>query len=206
MRILGWYGLEGVSENIFVSGFAVLNTLKEEAPDLFESLIKAPLTFGRVAKHYQPNIYQGGISTVVTLDQGFPNTVKYFRWHPHLAGPLLTSFDGFHNARLAHQKFFEIMRRGSHQMKFFLKPGDLYLWDNSRIFHGRERVVEVPRTGVGQTVPEQVVADTYRELKMRQLAPYIDRKWLIHLPPRQLHNLLTLIEEATSVHPRPTTD
>ena len=81
----------------------------------------------------------------------YPGTrqVKRVRWHPHLSGSLMTSFDRYDIARLAHQKFEEVMRRDTHQLKVCLQPGDLYIWNNFTILHGRERVLKVPRTGVG---------------------------------------------------------
>lgn len=85
------------------------------------------------------------------------------------------------------------MRRDTHLLKVHLKPGDLYVWNNFTIPHGRERVLVVPRTGVGQTVPEQVVADTYRALKTRQLQGLVEEKWLVHVPTPQLHELVRLV-------------
>ncbi len=52
--------------------------------------------------------------------------------------------------------------------------------------------MKVPRTGVGQTVPEQVVVDKYRALKIWQLKNHIDEKWLVHVPTAQLHDLVNL--------------
>ena len=193
IRVQGWYGLEGESENTFVSALAVLSTMRTEAPDLFETLFTAPMAVGRVAHYYKPAMYQATTGTVVTLQPGFPNEVKSVRWHPHLTGSLLTPFHSFNEARRAHCTFQEIMRRDTYQLKVLLKPGDLYIWDNFRILHGRERVLKVPRTGVGQTVPEQVVADRYRRLGINILKDHIDEKWLIHMPEPQLYDLIQLL-------------
>ena len=191
IQVQGWYGLEGESENTFVSSLATLRTLKEESPDLFEHLCQAPTAFGRVVHYYSPPLYQATADTVVTM---YPGTqqVKRVRWHPHLSGSLMTPFDRYDISRQAHQKFQEIMRRETHQLKVCLQPGDLYIWNNFTILHGRERVLKVPRTGVGQTVPEQVVVDKYRALKIGQLKDYIDEKWLVHVPTAQLQDLVKL--------------
>lgn len=191
VQVQGWYGLEGESENTFVSSLATLRTLKEESPDLFEHLCQAPTAFGRVVHYYSPPLYQATTDTVVTM---YPGTrqVKRVRWHPHLSGSLLAPFDQFDIARQAHQKFHEIMRRETHQLKVCLQPGDLYIWNNFTILHGRERVLKVPRTGVGQTVPEQVVVDKYRALKIGQLKNHIEEKWLVHVPTAQLQDLVKL--------------
>ena len=193
IRVQGWYGLEGESENTFVSALAVLSTMRTEAPNLFEKLLTAPMALGRVAHYYNPAMYQATTGTVVTMQPGFRNEVKSVRWHPHLTGSLLTPFDNFNEARRAHCTFQEIMRRDTHQVKVLLKPGDLYIWDNFRILHGRERVLKVPRTGVGQTVPEQVVADRYRRLCIDVLKSHIEEKWLVHMPEPQLYDLIKLL-------------
>ena len=193
-HVMGLYGLEGESVNTYVSGHAVLATLREESPELFDKLCKAPIGIGRVAPYYDPPMYQATVDTAVTMHPGFPDKVKRFRWHPHLSGSLLSTFDDFRSARAAHQKFQEIMRRDTHQLKLPLEPGDLYIWDNFRLLHGRERVLKVPRTSVGQTVPEQVVSSRYRDLKIAQLKPYIDERWLVQVPTTQLNDLLALVD------------
>lgn len=158
-KVQGLYYLEGESENTFVSCFAVLETLKQEAPHLYQSFCSAPMATGRVAHFYKPSMYQATTDTAVTMQPGFPSQIKRFRWHPHLTGSLLSSYDDFPEARIAHRTFQKIMNRDSRLFRFTFKPGDLYIWDNSRILHGRQRVLRVPRTAVGQTVPEQVVLD-----------------------------------------------
>jgi trimethyllysine dioxygenase len=163
-RVQGLYALEGESENTFVSCPAVLATFQEETPHLFQHLCTAPMAFGRVAHYYTPPLYQATVDTAVTMEPGFPSRIKRFRWHPHLAGSLLSPYDKFPDARYALRKFQEIMRRDTHLLKVMFKPGDLYIWDAFRLLHGRELVTKVPRTSVGQTVPEQVVADKYRLL------------------------------------------
>lgn len=192
-RIQGLYALEGESENTFVSCFAALETLKKEAPHLYEPFCAAPMATGRVAHFYTPSMYQATTDTAVTMHPGFPNQIKRFRWHPHLTGSLLSRYDDFVEARVAYRTFQEIMCRDSHLFKFAFKPGDLYIWDNFRVLHGRERVLGLPRTSVGQTVPEQVVVDRYRVLKMAKLKDFIDERWLVHTPLQQLHEMVKLV-------------
>ena len=193
IQVQGWYGLEGESENTFVSGLQALRTLLEEAPELFEPLITAPASVGRVVHYYEPPLYQGAVDTAVTMYPG-TSQVKRIRWHPHLTGSIVAPFDDFHRARAAHCKLQEIMRRDSHQLKVILKPGDLYIWNNFTVLHGRERVLQVPRTGVGQTVPEQIIADRYRALKIGRLRGHLDEKWLVHMPAAQLFHLCELLQ------------
>lgn len=192
-RIQGLYSLEGRSENTFVSCHAVLDTFKKETPDLYQQLCTAPMATGRVAHFYNPSMYQATTDTAITMHPGYPGRIKRFRWHPHLTGSLLSPFEDFTKARTSYRKYQEIMRRDSHLHKFVFKPGDLYIWDNFRVLHGRERVMELPRTAVGQTVPEQVVADRYRAIKMKKLEGVIDENWLVHTPVEQLCEMVELV-------------
>lgn len=193
-RIQGLYALEGDSENTFVSCHAVLETFRRERPELAQHLYSAPTAFGRVAKWYQPPLYQATTDTLLTTRPGFPAEIRRFRWHPHLSGSLITSFETYAPARAAHQKFQEIGRRDSHLLKLPFNAGDLYIWDNFRILHGREQIFTSPRTSVGQTVPEQVVADSYRDMLLARLLPIVDEKWLIHVPESQLVHMVKLLD------------
>jgi trimethyllysine dioxygenase len=188
-RIDGLYNLEGESVNTFVSCPAVLQTLKEESPELVEPLFTTPMTFGRVAHMYSPPQYQASTPTAVMSLPGFPNQIYRFRWNPHQVGSLLSPFSQFPTSLLAHRNFQEIASRDTHQLKVRFKPGDMYLWDNFRVLHGRERVLKVPRTSVGQTVPEQAVVDGWREMLTERLLRVLEERWLIHVPLAQLYEL-----------------
>ena len=192
-QVQGFYGLEGQSENTWVSVLSALATFREEYPNLYHHLRDTPVTIGRVSRFYGDPLYQATVDTPITPQPGFPNQIKRVRWHPNLTGALLAPYSEYTEARLAHQRFQEIMRRDTHQLKLVLKAGDLYIWDNFRLLHGRERVLEVPRTGVGQTVPEQVVHDRYRALHIELLKQHVDEGWLVHMPIPQLREMVRLI-------------
>jgi alpha-ketoglutarate-dependent taurine dioxygenase len=194
VRVQGFHAIEGTSENTFVNGFAALATLHDEDPDLYNALCAAPMVLGRVARFYSPPFFQTTVDAAVRKKPGFPEQIKCVRWHPHLAGYLLSPFEEFDRAHRAHCKFQEIMCRDSHMLRIVLRPGDLYVWDNFRILHGREKIFDVPRTAVGQTVIEQVVSDQYRAVKMGWLKEFIDEHWLVQTPTGQLHDLVGLVK------------
>jgi trimethyllysine dioxygenase len=194
VRVQGFHAIEGTSENTFVHGFTALATLRDEDPDSYDALCAAPMVLGRVAQFYSPSLFQTTVDTAVRKKPGFPEQVKCVRWHPHLTGYLLSPFEEFDRARRAHCKFQEIMCRDSHMLRLVFRPGDLYVWDNFRILHGREKIFDVPRTAVGQTVIEQVVSDQYREVKMAWLKEFIDEHWLVQTPLGQLDNLVGLVK------------
>jgi len=129
---------------------------------------------------------------------GYPDEVKCIRWHPHLAGYLLSPYEDYERARRAHCKFQEIVRRDSHQVKVKLNPGDMYVWDNFRLLHGRNKIFSTPRMAIGQTVIEQVVNDNYRVKQMDFLSRFIGEHWLVQTPTWQLDNFVKLVKAATT--------
>ena len=194
IQVQGFYGLEGTSENTFVSVLGALETLKKENPKCYHHLCNAPMAVGRMSRFYGDPLVQATVDTPITMQPGSSDQVKRIRWHPNLTGYLLSTYDEYKATRLAHQKFQEIIRRETHQLKIILKPGDLYVWDNFRLLHGREKVMDVPRTGVGQTVPESVVHDRYRALCTKMLKGVINEDWLVHMPMPQLRELLEITQ------------
>jgi trimethyllysine dioxygenase len=175
-RIQGLYALEGESENVFVSCFATLGTLKKETPHLYTPFCKSPMSYRESCALLQAVIVPSNDGYCSYHAPGYPDKIKRFKWHPHLTGSLQSSYDDLKEARAAHRTFQEIMSRDTHLFRLVMKPGDLFIWDNFRILHGRNRVLEVPRTVVGQTVPEQVVVDQYRAVKMAKLRGFIEDK------------------------------
>jgi trimethyllysine dioxygenase len=198
VRVQGLHAVQGHSENTFIDAFAALSTLREEDLDLYEALCTAPYILGRVAQFYSPALYQTTVDTAVRMMPGYPEKIKCIRWHPHLAGYLLNSYEDYEKARRAHCKFQEIVRRDSHQVKLKFNPGDMYIWDNFRLLHGREKIFSTPRMAVGQTVIEQVVNDQYRVKQMEFLNQFIGEHWLVQTPTWQLDNLIKLVKEATA--------
>ena len=194
IQVQGFYGLEGTSENTFVSVLGALETLMKEDPESYHHLCNAPMAVGRMSRFYGDALFQATVDTAITMQPGSRDQVKRIRWHPNLTGYLLSTYDGYKAARLAHQKLQEILRRETHQLKIILKPGDLYIWDNFRLLHGREKVMDVPRTGVGQTVPENIVHDRYRALCTKMLKGVIKEDWLVHMPMPQLRKLLEIAQ------------
>lgn len=193
-HIQGFYGLEGRSQNTWVSSLSALAAFRREFPTLHRHLRDTPVTVGRVSRFYGAPLCQATVDTPLTPHPGSPNnSVRRLRWHPNLTGSLLAPYGEYAAARLAHVRFQEVMRRDAHQLTLVLEPGDLYVWDNFRLLHGRERVLEVPRTGVGQTVPEQVVSDRYRALQMDALKGHVDEAWLIHMPMPELCEMARVI-------------
>ena len=193
-QIQGFYGLEGQIETTWVYILTALETFWDEFPNLYHYLLDIPMTIGRILRFDGDPLYQATVDPPITREPWFPNLIKRVRWNPNLTGALLAPYNDYKEARLAHQRFQEIMRRDTHQLKLVIKPGDLYIWNNFRVLHGLERVLEAPRKGIGQTVPERDVHDRYRALHVDMLKRHVDEAWLVHMPMPQLREMLRRIE------------
>ena len=209
IQVMGFYGLEGASHNTWVSVPAALHTMRQEHSSLYPHLHRTPATTGRVSRFYGGvPLYQATVDVPLTSypsgteavkeddnEASSPGTLKHLRWHPNLTGSLLAPYVAYPSARLAYLEFQRILRRPTHQLELELRTGDLYVWDNFRLLHGREKVLETPRTGVGQTVPEQVVQDRYRGLCVELLTGWgVGEEWLVHMPIRQVREMVRLFK------------
>lgn len=201
-RIQGLYMLEGHSIDTFVSCQAVMDTFRKEEPGLIKHLYDTPTAIGKVAPWYEPHLYQETIETPAMM--GSRTSADRLRWHPHPhphhhhSASIVAPFEAYNDARArqAFCTFQEIGRRATHLLQIALGPGDLYVWDNHRIVHGRDRILSAaPRTSVG-AVPEQVVAEAYRAHQIGRLRHLMDEKWLIHVPQAQLDDMVALAETA----------
>ncbi|KAF1998126.1 hypothetical protein P154DRAFT_263205 [Amniculicola lignicola CBS 123094] len=76
VRVQGLHSIQGESENTFIDGWAVLQTLKDEDPEAYEILGKSPMVLGRVAQFYDPPLFQTTVDTAIRPTPGFPNLPK----------------------------------------------------------------------------------------------------------------------------------
>ena len=79
IQVMGFYGLEGESENAWESVPAVLATLENGSPELYGHLCKAPTTFGRASRIYGDPMYQVTAGTALTTHPGSTEQVKSVR-------------------------------------------------------------------------------------------------------------------------------
>ena len=62
------------------------------------------------------------------------------------------------------------------------------------LIHGRKRVVENPRTKIGQIVPEQTIADKFERIKTEKLTNLIEEKYMLYMPPPPLRKIIELFQ------------
>ena len=85
-QIQGFYGLEGQSENTWVSVLSVLATFREGFPNLYLHLPDNSVAFDRVLDSYGDHLYQATVNATITSQPEFPNQIKRVRWHHFFGG------------------------------------------------------------------------------------------------------------------------
>jgi gamma-butyrobetaine dioxygenase len=118
-------------ESVFADGFALSNQLRVIDPQAFDVLTRTPVPFHYRSKDAE--LYAE--RPLIQLScRGEVNAVHYnnrsiapLRLEPRAAA-------GFYRA---YRRFAELLREPNYQLKFALRDGDLVLFDNQRILHGR---------------------------------------------------------------------
>ncbi len=116
-----------------VDAFAVAEYLKKNDKDTFDTLTKIPLKFRD--KDYTQEAYRSFYGTAISLTKdGDYNDVRFstatmdaLDCHP----------DQMDKVYKSHHKFGKLLHDDKFQIKFRLRPGDIYTFNNRRVLHGR---------------------------------------------------------------------
>ena len=116
-----------------VDAFAVGEYLKHNDRDTFDTLTKIPLKFRD--KDYTQEAHRSFYGTAISLTKdGDYNDVRFstatmdaLDCHP----------DQMDKVYKSHHKFGKLLHDDNFQIKFRLRPGDIYTFNNRRVLHGR---------------------------------------------------------------------
>jgi gamma-butyrobetaine dioxygenase len=121
----------GGGESVFADGFALSNHLRAIDPQAFDVLTRTPVPFHYRSKDAE--LYAE--RPLIQLScRGEVNAVHY---NNRSIAPLRLEPRAAADFYRAYRRFAELLREPSHQLKFALRDGDLVLFDNQRILHGR---------------------------------------------------------------------
>jgi alpha-ketoglutarate-dependent taurine dioxygenase len=121
----------GGGESVFADGFALSNHLRAIDPQAFDVLTGTPVPFHYRSKDAE--LYAE--RPLIQLScRGEVNAVHY---NNRSIAPLRLEPRAAADFYRAYRRFAELLREPSHQLKFALRDGDLVLFDNQRILHGR---------------------------------------------------------------------
>lgn len=128
----------GGGRSTLVDGFAVAESIRNEAPECFELLTSVAVPWVR---HRTESVDQGEAvhlvapAPVISLDRD--GDIAGIRFHERSMGTLDIApelMDGYYRALI---EFTTRIRRSDYQWERGLAPGDALVFDNQRVLHGR---------------------------------------------------------------------
>ncbi len=118
-------------QSVLVDGFRVAEELRKTDPELFDLLIQVPLDF-----HFRdPENDIRYRAPAITL--GPDGSVVEVRFSIAVMGTLDVPGHLMRSVYRAHRRFAELLRDPRFEVRFRLNPGDMMVFDNRRVLHGR---------------------------------------------------------------------
>jgi alpha-ketoglutarate-dependent taurine dioxygenase len=118
-------------ESVFADGFALSNQLRAVDSQAFDVLTRTPVPFHYRSKdaelYAERPLIQLSCSGEVNAVHYNNRSIAPLRIEPRAAA-------GFYRA---YRRFADLLREPGYQLRFALRDGDLVLFDNQRILHGR---------------------------------------------------------------------
>ena len=118
-------------ENLFADGLALAAHLRHDEPDAFARLTSTAVPFRYQSK--DADLYAERPLIQLSCD----GAVTGVHYNNRSIAPLRLSLDDTQAFYGAYRKFALLLRDPAFQLKFRLRGGDLVLFDNQRILHGR---------------------------------------------------------------------
>lgn len=118
-------------ESTLIDGFKIAADLRTQAPQKFNLLATTPLHF----YSHTVNTEHHAISPVIRLDAR--GNVEGIRYSNHSVQPFLLPSDTMEAYYDAYCTFGRMREHDIYQIRYQLRPGDLYMVDNRRVMHGR---------------------------------------------------------------------
>lgn len=119
-------------ESLLADSFFIVERLRREAPELFDTLSTVPLTSANKAD----NTDYRWTAPMIRLDpdSGGPEEV---RWNPWLRAPLTEEFETADLVYRGLRRLFEMGDDPTNTVTVRLRPGEMLGFDNRRVLHGR---------------------------------------------------------------------
>lgn len=122
----------GAGSSLFVDGFEIAERLRDKDPDGFNALCINPQTYRR---HFEGDVDLIAECPILNVDE-FGNLCGV-RINDRVAAPLSITPDQVATFYRGLQHLLELAEDEKLMMKITLQPGDIAIFDNHRILHGR---------------------------------------------------------------------
>jgi gamma-butyrobetaine dioxygenase len=118
-------------ESVFADGFALSNHLRAIDPQAFDVLTRTPVPF-----HYRSKDAELYAERPL-IQLSCAGEISAVHYNNRSIAPLRIDPRATVRFYRAYRVFAELLREPGHQLRFALRDGDLVLFDNQRILHGR---------------------------------------------------------------------
>jgi gamma-butyrobetaine dioxygenase len=118
-------------ESLFADGFALAEHLRSSQPDDFARLSSTAVPFRYRSK--DADLYAERPLIQLRCD----GQVSAVHYNNRSIAPLAAGHHRTEAFYAAYRRFAELLKQSSFQMRYRLKAGELVLFDNQRILHGR---------------------------------------------------------------------
>ncbi|KAL8588906.1 hypothetical protein ACOMHN_051500 [Nucella lapillus] len=122
-------------DNIFVDLFHVAETFREKHPEDFDILSRVPINMETIHYDREWPVHMRYHRHMFTLNQ-YGDLIGVV-WHPHLMGPLEVEEEFVEPTYRALAKFYTLINNFPYQFRNRLSPGQLVIFNNRRVLHGR---------------------------------------------------------------------
>jgi len=126
---------DGSGQSTFVDGFQIAEVLRLENPSAFELLCRHEIPFH---KQYDEQINMRAHSPVISLDTH--GNLLGVRISNLFAAPFDLPAEIVEPFYAAYRKLMELYTDPQYLLKLELRPGDMVIFDNHRILHGRTEI------------------------------------------------------------------
>ena len=127
--------VEGAGESIFVDGFEVAESLRNADPEGFQALVINNLIFRR---HFENDVDLSAAFPVISLDS--EGAVCGVRINDRVSAPTPMNPATLPIFYRGMQKLLALTEDDNRWMRCKLQPGDIMIFDNHRVLHGRTRL------------------------------------------------------------------
>lgn len=118
--------------SLFADGFALAEDLRSEDPAAFRLLCEVPIPFRFHDGEYDIQVRE----PVITLDRS--GEVTEIRYNAHIAGIFDMPAELMPDYYRAYRAFMALTRHPRYRLCFKLEHGEMVVFDNRRILHGRD--------------------------------------------------------------------
>jgi gamma-butyrobetaine dioxygenase len=118
--------------SLFADGYALAEDLRKQDPEAFRLLSENAIPF----RFHDADADIRTRATVITLTS--TGAVNEIRWNAHIAATFDMPADVMPAYYRAYRKFMAMTRDPAYQLTFKLKAGEMIVFDNRRVLHGRE--------------------------------------------------------------------